>query len=110
MPYKIPIILNSNSEPRCPCTLGTSVGEVLIIFSNSVKFETFVKRVSRAAASKGYGVGYLAKEHSSFDEVVRDLIKIDSSLADVTFLSDSDQTADELIASLSTGVDYGGRW
>jgi hypothetical protein len=109
MQYRAPTIIASNSQPRAWFTLNTSVGQLLVIFSNPLKWDAFIVRASRMAASQGEGVGWISsKEVSSFDDAIRSFMSADSilsggkGLAGVTFLSDSDPRADGLIASMDS--------
>src|SRR5438034_11695005 len=90
MRYTVPLLLNEAGEPIGAFSVNTSEGRLVIIFSNSIRWQTFADPVARTLAKKGQKLGSFDLDAPSLEAVVSRLVQMDPNLTnEATFVPDS---------------------
>jgi len=104
--------MNFDSElnPQSLASIQTNYGAFVVLFCDQDKLATAVDLMIAHRASQPFtgrrGLGTYEVAAGSIDDVVREILQIDPSLAtEVTFLGDDDPMFDELIESLRTSTE-----
>jgi len=94
---------NESLEPTGIFSLHTSIGPIVLIFSNPSKRGAFFERVSVLLAPSGDRVGWIDLDGSSITDVVYKLKSMDPTLeGEANFIHDNDPLFDQLLSSLPT--------
>jgi hypothetical protein len=103
MRYTVPLIYDEAGEPQGLFSVHTSEGKVVILFSNSARWEAFSNPVARVLAGQGQKLASTVIEAPSLEAAVSKLAELDPNVTNEgMFIPDSTPMFWEIVRFFQT--------
>ena len=101
MSYQCPVLLDQDYEIEGCFSVFTNVGNIVVIAEKGPRFAEFLDLAANIVDPSGNHIGFIDLEAATFEAAIKELLKMDSSLAeDAVFINEYDQLFETIIAQM----------